>query len=203
MSRHVSNRVENNIIWWAKKGRTTGEGLSLLVQNYERNKRRYRSLCVYVWLGTCDLTVKRGKYVTLMNEYEESYDKLINNFKLLSRFAEERKFKVVFLEIPYISLESYNRFYGHKNPEIFREDDLRLQRTFSSINEEIVQMNKRSSVHSPRFNCDLEKNRKNKGGQTKKRYNLNLYRDGIHPDTKLARHWLRRISERVRSDCYY
>ncbi|MEW8544374.1 MAG: hypothetical protein AB2693_12640, partial [Candidatus Thiodiazotropha sp.] len=203
LSRHISNRVENNIVWWTKKGRTSSEGLNWLVQNFDRIQRRHKHLCIYIWLGTCDLTVKSGKYVSLQENADESYRKLIGNLKSLSRFAEDKHFKIVFLEVPFISLEKYNGFYGHKTPEIFHNDDLRLQELFNCTNEEIVKLNKRNSTHSPRFNCDLEKNRKNKKGQTKKRYNLNLYRDGIHPDIKLARHWLRRISERVRNDCYY
>ena len=76
----------------------------------------------------------------------------------------------------------------------------KLQDIFSRVNEQIVSLNIENGTQSPKFNCDLEKKpRKN----NRKRYNLNLNKDGINPDAKLAKHWLRSISEKVRKDCYY
>ena len=199
LSRHVTNIVETDILWWTKKGCTTERGAKWLVENFNKKKKDHGHLCIYVWLGTCDFTEKGRKYVSLRHNLEECFNNLTSNLKELSKFAETKKFNIVFLEIPYISITSYNKFYGHKAPEIFLEDDKKLQDIFSRVNELIVSLNIENSTHSPKFNCDLEKNRKN----NKKRYNLNLYRDGIHPDAKLAKHWLRRISERVRKDCYY
>ena len=123
LSRHVTNVVEADILWWAKKGCTTERGAKWLVENFDKKKKDHGQLCIHVWLGTCDFTEKGRKYVSLRHNLEECFNNLSRNLKELSKFAETKKFSIVFLEVLYISITNYNKFYGHKTPEIFLEDD--------------------------------------------------------------------------------
>lgn len=68
VKRYVTTRVEQDINWWCIKGQTTEAGLNWLNANIEKKLERYGDLCIYIWLCTCDLTIK-SKYVTLKRDY--------------------------------------------------------------------------------------------------------------------------------------
>ena len=51
--------------WVGKSGLTTEGGLRLLRAELTRKINEQGKYWVYVWLGTCDLTNKSGKYISL------------------------------------------------------------------------------------------------------------------------------------------
>ena len=53
LGRNVSNVMEADILWWSK-GCTTERGFNWLVIEFNEQ------LCIYIWLGTCDITEKEG-----------------------------------------------------------------------------------------------------------------------------------------------
>ena len=71
----------------------------------------------------------------------------------------------------------------HKNPEVFQEQDKKLQLAIQVIN------------------VDLERSRKHRRS-SKCRTSFCQYLDGIHSGDTLSKLWLRRISEIIKHDCY-
>ena len=64
----VSQRVEQNILWWCESSRKTSKGVNSLKENLPRKIRLMGNIHVYVWLATCDLTSKtKGGAVSLID----------------------------------------------------------------------------------------------------------------------------------------
>ncbi|CAG2238012.1 ECM29 [Mytilus edulis] len=98
-------------------------------------------------------------------------------------------------------IKRWNRSQGHKNPDIFSEDDQTLQNQLYLLNTFIQEINQ-SAEKSPKFDLDIRKTSKRKGG-TDEYYNFNLYRtDGVHPNLLLAKLWMRRIATKILHQCY-
>ena len=86
---------------------------SSLIDKLLRKVRRHRDPIVFVWLGTCELTKKIGKYTSIRHypfkyqniEYTiDQYIELRDKIKNLNLGAS-----VTFLECPYYSIHSFNK----------------------------------------------------------------------------------------------
>ncbi|CAC5406055.1 unnamed protein product [Mytilus coruscus] len=53
------NTVETEIQWWGDSGYTTPDGLQYIKRNINRAIGNFGNILIYIWLGTCDLAVKR------------------------------------------------------------------------------------------------------------------------------------------------
>ena len=167
---------------------------------------RYGKVVLYVWVGTCDLTCKKGKFIELRQSTDQaSYahcqfyiDKYLNYIR--SNFTVQQV-RLIFLEIPPYSIVEWNSFKNHPNPESFREQDKKLDTRLTAANSYINIVNDNAGVISLRFRCDILKIRKDKKGE--KRYSLSFkhFTDGIHPGLLLARYWMKRLSNKLRVDC--
>ena len=67
---------------------------------------------VIVWLGTCDITGKKGKYVSVKTyPYQKIEFAISKNRTLKSRLSQANpEATVVFLECPYYSITRFNKF---------------------------------------------------------------------------------------------
>ena len=160
-----------------------------LQHNLSNKVAQYGKIVLYVWLGTCDFTVKsdlqdptvshrnfkKKIYIQLRHEtvseavsylkYQTArYLSIISNFPSVS---------VVFLEVPPYSIKQWNRNKGHR--DIFHSQDLILSERMSLVNEYIRFVNENNSVTSPRFKIDLLIFRKSKDKQTKREACHTLY----------------------------
>lgn len=167
--------------------------------------RRHKQVTIYIWLGTCDLTDlnKSSKYISLNSTNDSNVRYIRRKFIELQNFITTTipKSTVIFLEVPPFSIQWWNKNKGHKEPEIFAKDDQELQNQLYLLNKFIRELN-HSDRKSPKFDLDIRKQSKRKGG-TDEYYNFRLYKkDGIHPDTQLAKLWLRRISWKVIDQCF-
>lgn len=211
----VSTAIESSVIWWYNSGWNSDTGLGYLTRNVTAAIRTYGRIHVYVWLGTCDLT-KKLRYLRSESSRapvrgcidlnpEHSGARLISNFEKISELARRHKFKLTFLELPVYSIREYNKNRGHDEPDIFSQNDKQLQTRIKVVNEHIERLNNLNQFDNkkiPRFNCDLSRNRKNRGRRSKKYYTFGLYRDGLHPDELLSKCWLRKITIKIKQDCY-
>lgn len=175
-----------------------------LKYNLAKKVTQYGHIIIYCFLGTCDLTLRKGKYIQLRHDDDrvaisylqyqiDRYRDFVANFPTVS---------IVFLEIPPYSIQQWNKSKGHRDPSVFRSQDLILYERISVVNEYIKTVNERTSFRSPRFNLDLLRCRKVKGkdhGRTS--INFSNYKDGIHPTPLLARCWLKRIIVLIFTDC--
>ena len=201
----VVSDIESSIIWWYGSGWSSSQGLKTLKSDIDDALCRYGRIHVYVWLGTCDLTIKSGTKGQICLNPVHGGDNLMTNLKKISELARKRKFKVTFLELPVYSIRVYNEYMKHADPNSFYEDDKELQSRIRTINEYIVGLNESNQVNPtklPRFNVDLSNKRKNYGKKSRKYYTFGLLKDGLHPGDRLSKCWLRKICIKIRFDCY-
>ena len=55
-----------------------------------------------------------------------------------------------------LCIREYNKHYGHREPEIFADQDRKIQLTIECVNKEIRKINRTNAKISPKFNYDLE-----------------------------------------------
>lgn len=165
--------------------------------------KQHGRVTLYIWLGTCDLTKKNGKFIDFRYVDHSSCVRNITYYIDLFR-AYIRSFPEVtpiFLEIPPYSIVEWNKSKGHSDPEIFREKDKTLSEIIGILNDYIRQVNDLCSVFSPKYKLDTLRYRKEKGKSPRISFNFSLYLDGIHPDHMLSRVWLKRLIENIFIHC--
>ena len=121
------NSSEREVKFWWEGGRSCKKGYKWLKSNIKSKIRKLGRIWIYVWLGTCDLTTKNKKYVSLTSEGEQAIDKAYEYLLKIKELAENNpKCEITFLEIPVYSIVEWNRQYKHKDPESFQEQDTKL-----------------------------------------------------------------------------
>lgn len=174
-----------------------------LRSNLHKKVNCYGDITLYVFLGTCDLTLREGKYIQLRHDdvtVAFAYLKYHID-RYISFISQFPSVKLVFLEIPPYSIQAWNKSKGHRDPDCFLSQDLSLYESISLVNEYIRIVNERTCVTSPRFKLDLLKFRKTKGDNQRVSLNFKNYKDGIHPTVLLARCWMKRLVAQILTDC--
>ena len=196
--------VERQIDWMCKRGAKVQAGVDWLKQDINRKIRFLGNISLYVWLGTCNLTTrdKSGK-IQLRSWNDDTVDEIVQNFKtIINIISEHPNSKVTFLELPIYSIRKYNG-----DDETFKDQDSELINQIYKLNGHIRDLNESVNSLSPEFSSDLYKNSKYKSGdhrnsKTRNYYNFNLFKDGLHPDKKLSKVWLRKIANVMYRDCW-
>ena len=80
------------------------DGIKWFMSDYNSLKNRFNPFSLYVWLGTCDLTHKQVKYISLKGSYNRDAVKLILNYKKLVTQASELNFSAIFWKFPITQL---------------------------------------------------------------------------------------------------
>ena len=75
---------------------SSDNGIKWFMSDYNSFKDRFNPFSLYVWLGTCDLTHKQVKYISLKDSYNRDAVKLILNQKKLVTQANELNFSAFF-----------------------------------------------------------------------------------------------------------
>ncbi|KAK3101656.1 hypothetical protein FSP39_005248 [Pinctada imbricata] len=208
LKNHVSDDVEKQIIWQSKSGARIADSTNWLKRNIAKSIINYGDIWLYVWIGTCDLTSKNKKYISLRHNNEDGIREITTKYREINDII--RKYpgsKLTILETPIYSIKKWNEGKGHKDPATFEDQDEELASQINALNREAREINKSLGSHSPEFTSDLQTNRKVKVGdnrqlRTIKRYNFNLYADGIHTGTLLSKAWLKKITEQIKRDCW-
>ncbi|CAG2244624.1 unnamed protein product [Mytilus edulis] len=209
LENQCTTAFEKNIKWWYKSGQTSSQGLAWLKNNLASKIGHLDNISLYVWLGTCDLTSydRSSKLVSLRPNPEEEVQTVINNFRDIKELLSAYPIcKLTFLEIPIFSIFEWNKSHDHPSPNQFKNQDDSLIVNIIEINQQIRQLNNLVHVGSPAFSLDIYHSVACKSKNSRKRprdlYNFNLYIDGIHPKINLSKVWLRKISNRIRTDCW-
>lgn len=188
-----------------------------LKNNLKRKVNIYKHVVLYIWLGTCDLTVKnrviytdsnnrkvRRNYIDLRHSSDSAAVTYVEDQirKYLAFVSHFPTVKIVFLKIPYYSIQLYNKYLGNENYASFKENDFRLTDRIALINDFIQEVNKANSVNSPNFKRDLQNDRKAHGDiSSRSTLDFSLYKDGIHPNSVLAYCWMKKIITQIFVDC--
>lgn len=197
----------HSIEFCCKPGGTFDFGLHYLEKNLDRLVVQYKSIVLYIWLGTCDITTKRGKFIYLTHKTDDECSDFIsfklNQFvKLCSRFTPH--VKLIFLEIPPYSLKDWNLFKGCSLSHIVDLDEQEqvLHRRIDILNELVKSTNNRlnplGDVLSLNFRSDLLIYKR--AGKAPV-VNYKLLRGGVNPIDLLARSWMKRLVSKIFIDC--
>lgn len=208
---NLKNQVRVNpetfIRFWCKAGATAEDRLQYLKDNLQPELQILHNITLYVWLGTCNLTLKdkEGKFLKLSSRDNSAVLNLISKFKEIYHCVRTfgNQVKLVFLRVPIYSISKFNEYIGYKSDSDER-DDRTLAQQIDDVNMFIEDTNRLLHAYSPKFSQDLQKSRScRKRGRTPT-YTVNyaLYRDGLHPIDLLAKLWLIRLTHLVKNDCY-
>ena len=199
----ILKSVNFDIEFACKAGGTFPYQFHWLKRNLPSRVSYYGRVVIFVWLGTCDLTVKTDQYIDLKHGTEgeavSAVTTYIQNF--VSFAAQFPTVELYFIEIPPYSIVEWNRYKGHPSPSDFQAHDILLDRRVILINEVIKQVNDLKSFSSPRFRLDVQRYRKQQGGNQRRSINFNLFKDGIHPSPTLARCWMKRLVSKIIDFC--
>ena len=188
-----------------------------LRNNLRRKICKYGHITLYCFLGTCDLTLKKTKYITNSqgknvrrnyidlrhNSDAEAYSYIQTQIQRFIDFVSQfPTVKIVFLKIPLYSIQKYNKYLGNEDYADYRENDFRLTDRIVLCNEYITEVNNSNGVKSPNFKKDIQNDRKAKGKiGSRSSYDFSLYKDGLHPNPDLAYCWMKKIVTQIFVDC--
>lgn len=199
--------VESQIIWWSESGAKIQDRYNWLTSNLDREINQIGNIHLFIWLGTCNLTKKSGKFIQLAHN-DDTEVELITYYigKIIDLLKGYTGSRVTFLEIPEYSIVSYNKYHGHHNPSSFRIADKELQSQIYTLNGKIRDINESLNTISPEFTSDLRTKRtfRRRRRIIVQHYtNFSLYSDGIHPKNLLARYWLRKLAIYIANTCWH
>ena len=182
--------TSNTIICVSKSGANSSVIFTWIHRNIRKLLKKHKLLCIYLFCGTCDFTEKRGCYNDLRSIQSEVLQRFCNNLQGIKEICYKfgSLIKLAYLQVLYYSIQHWNRAKGHPEPEAFKDNDLFLNSQIDQANQFIETLNYSVNAISPKLNEDL-KSRKRKGGEAYYSLNLKLYKDWIHPDSKLAKSW--------------
>ena len=132
-------------------------------------------------------------------------DPLASYSALLEKIAQlltgRQNIKLTFLNVPFMSIEAWNRHKCHPDPSSFMESDRKLTSLINSMNEIIDSFNGRLETYTPKFAQDMIHSRKTKGRKTRYSIKFSLLLDGVHPGATLARSWLCSLCRKIAKEC--
>ena len=176
------------------------QGLNWLKANLQSLVTLYSHITLNVWLGTCDLTVKKQNHQLALRFVDDDccYRFVISQIeKYYQLIASYPTVRLVFLQIPPYSIVRWHECKGLPVTKGTKEDDLILFRRINYINEFIDLVNDRHGVSSVRFRLDLYQEKKRPNHPARKSITYKQTLDGIHPNSLLSQVWLKRIVERA------
>ena len=189
---HCSTEIESQIRWRYKSGQSTEKGYNWFQRNIEKEIDHLDNIHIYIWLGTCDLTDYDGTFVRLSTD-ENIVNSLLDKYqKFIELFKPYPACKITFLEVPPYSILEFNKYRKHDNYVSFKKQDDQLLQIIVKINEHIRRINSTLNTFSPNFGVDVSHHHTIATSKSKKitirdQYFFDLYKDGIHPDSDLAK----------------
>ena len=105
------NHPENKIYFWYRKGTGVNEQYLWLKENLQEKLRILGTnhITLYIWLGTCDLTVKSDQFIKICSEDFSAVRSLCKGLKDIFDYIRQfPTITLVYLEIPYYSIYLWN-----------------------------------------------------------------------------------------------
>ena len=116
--------TEQKIKFLGRSGFTSSNTVKFLTVKKLKSIVKFNNCVhIYVWVGTCDLTAKGKRFIDLRKPTKKTLHVLCSNLELIKNRCISCGIKVTFLQIPYYSIQFWNRNKGHENPDIFSEND--------------------------------------------------------------------------------
>ncbi|CAC5380656.1 unnamed protein product [Mytilus coruscus] len=107
-------------------------------------------------LRTCDLTSYDGKYISLRSEEQDTIKTLTDNYQhIIELFRNYPGCKLTFLQLPPYSIYAWNKYKQHPELQQFIEQDIKLLKQYTEINEHIGNLNRTLGSITPNFASDI------------------------------------------------
>lgn len=178
------------------------------LDNYLKANSNKKCL-IYIWLGTCDISVKEGKFTRVRCWDNSVIDHILYQYhRVIEIVNQYPNTKVKFIEVPCFSVFAYNKFKGHTDPDSFKDQDKEICRQVEQLNSSIREINSSITERTLPFNCDIKRRRKDtnrrKGGlpSIPVSYTFAAYYDGIHADADLALICTKRLTDDINLHCF-
>ena len=128
--------TSETIIWISKGGANSSVIFTWVHRNIRKLLKKHRLLCVYIFCGTCDFTEKRGRCIDMRRNQQEVLQRFCNNLQGIKEICDKYRsdIKLTYLPVPYYSIQYWNQFKGHPDPESFKESDLFLTSQIDQAN---------------------------------------------------------------------
>lgn len=161
-----------------------------------RVSRSHRPI-VIIWMGTCELTEKRGRFIKLVPNVEDALERIRINY---TKYKEQvlranRESTVIFWECPYMNIEIWNRAKGHSSPDIFKFEQSEMENTIDKLNLILKEIN--GEIRTPRLAQDFTHSYKKKNKARQYYKNYKVLTDGIHPGKPVSKLWYLRLVKMV------
>lgn len=192
---------KNSINWRCKSGASSRDTADWLSKNLEKVKTDYGKVSIYIWIGTCDFTIKKSKFISLVSDPNAALVQFKDSLEKIKTLCIEKDIRVTFVHIPYYSIEIWNRTRKHRNPETFKDQDKQLTKLIDEANTFIDHINSSLHTSSAKLNIDITRSRKKVNCKGRYTINFSLFKDGIHPGKILASAWLVSFARIIVRDC--
>ena len=201
--RHLENEMvsaTNLTCFWRSGAKLDDVALK---RHIDRHISQFNEPIVVLLFNTCYLTnfvAGNRKYIDLVNNVDEIANIIVETYR---RFKQARLYrkpssKIIFLECPYYSIVQWNKRKGHPQPDIFENNQEKLEKVINKLNEQLTELN--LPFNPPRLAQDMiMKIKKRKNHKQSKLINYSLLLDGIHPAKNISKLWLIRINNYVSS----
>ena len=153
-------------------------------------KKKDKSV-IFIWIATCDLTSKSGKYISLTNTEPKFHNKIDNIALQLSTLkaqieARYKHSKVVILECPSYSISLYNKNKGHPTSKRLHGQTVKLENQIFYLNRQIRKINLQnfkitSKPDKSRKNTDQNNNNQAQDKKTSQYFSPNFTKDVLRP----------------------
>lgn len=176
---------------WCRSGSRTHHCVQKLSDQLSQAVERHGRVLIYIWAGTCDLCRKNCDNklaIRTPNSYETVNDIVVEYNRALD-IARPYGDRVVlrFLDCPIFSIVKWND--QHDCGPTPDSVDLDIADQINWLNHKIRNINWQQGQLRLNFNNDLIKFRKSRGRHNRYTYTARPLKDGIHPDTPLAKAW--------------
>ena len=208
LERQVRVNPERFFEFWCFKSYTASDSLLYLQQNLQSHVQRLGNITLFVWIGTCNLTTKTGKFIDVTSHDSSSAYSLIEQLKEIYKFVRTfgDSVKLVFVHIPVYSIYHFNCSKG-RDWDNYEAKDVILHKNIAIVNQYIDDINRILQVYSPSLSDDLVKSKKKSKkkvalSRVKYSYTFDPDTDGLHPGQTLSKLWLTRLCRLVHKFCY-
>lgn len=197
--RHLESEMtaRTNISCFWRKGAKLDN--NVLRKHIDRHILRHQNPTVFLFFSTCYLTEvvdKKKGLIDLVGNSEDIVNIIIEKY---TQFKQEKLYmkstaRILYLECPYYSIVAWNSSRKHPQPEIFENNQERLESLITELNIRIRELN--LPYNPPHLSQDMRfkiKKKKNHSQTYFLSYKV-LKKDGIHPDRKISKLWLIRIN---------
>ena len=164
------------------------------LQSYTLNKiARLRNPVVILWFGSCEMTQKNGKYISLIDNPEDKLVQIRNDYIAYKQQIKNanKNSTIIYLECPFQSIVIWNFVKGHPSPGSFKDEQRLLESYITKLNHIIKEINGDQVV--PHLSQDMIFSIKKKKRTPKYLKNFSLLYDGVHPSKTLSKLWYLRI----------